>query len=720
MSEPHVAERRRNRPAPVSRLARILRLLRWPVVIVWLIAVVALYPAAHTLSNLANGTAAANLPSSAPSTRVVELQQGPGQPDVDAATVVFVRDTGLTPADLAAVASAHAAVAGLATHIHGLGAPGRPQRSADGKADEFTANVTSPSGGNSEFSTDSTAVKAIRRAVGGLARGGLQVDVTGSAGLTTDGGVSSKALNILLLTALLIVVIILILVYRSPLLWLMPLFGAIGAIVVAEASVHGLLNAGITVSTLSAAILRVLVLGAATDYALLLIHRYREELRHHAATADAMAVALRRTLPTLLASAGTVVCAMVCLLAAQSASLHGLGPVGAVSIVAALIAQVTFLPALLLVFGRVAFWPRVPRAGQAGHEESRLWSGVGRRVARHPGWVTLASVLLLGGVCATLAAVRISNDPLATIKGHPASVTGANLLARHYGVGVNDPLTVLARPAEASAAATAARASHGVATVAPGGPVGGYASYSVTLSVPPYGSAGSAAIQDLRSHLDHAAPGSLVGGGPAIQYDISQAAHHDTWLLFPLVFAVIFVIIAVLLRAIVAPLLLVATTALSFAAAFGLASVIWRFGFGYPDVEAQLPLYIFIFLVALGVDYNIFLSARIREEARTLGTRPGTLRGLGVTGGVITAAGLVMAGTFAALTQLPSVPVAQVGIAVAVGVLLDTLLVRTVLVPAALLTLGDRAWWPSRLSRPSGAGRGLRPLARPQPVSRAD
>src|SRR5580693_1598992 len=410
MSVPSVASHRRRRAAPAGRFARILRLLRWPVVIVWLVAVVALYPAAHTLSNLANGTAAANLPSSAPSTRVVELEQGPGQPDVDQATVVFVRSAGLTPADLAAAASARAAVARLATHVRGLGAPGQAQRSADGKADEFTADVTSSAVGDSEFDTDSKAVQDIRHAVGGLARGGLQVAVTGSAGLVTDGGVSSSTLNLLLLTAVLIVVIILVLVYRSPLLWLLPLLGALGAIVVAEASVHGLLNAGVTVSTLSAAILRVLVLGAATDYALLLIHRYREELRHHAATADAMAVALRRTLPTLLASAGTVTCAMVCLLAAQSASLHGLGPVGAVGIVSALLAQTTFLPALR---------PRAPKAGRPGREESRLWSGVGRRVARHPARVAIAAVLLLGVACVGLTSLRSDNSPLGEVKGHP-------------------------------------------------------------------------------------------------------------------------------------------------------------------------------------------------------------------------------------------------------------------------------------------------------------
>ena len=703
--------------ASADRLARWLRRLRWPVVIVWVIAVVLLAPLASGLSKVTNDTAAAYLPGSAPSTRVAELQQGaPGQPETDPAVVLFTRGSGLTAADLATASSARAAVAGLAGRVRGLGAPGRPRRSADGQAVAFTAGVTAPA--NDVTTIDTNAVNAIQRAVSGPASRagpGLHATVTGSAALNAASGISSKTQTKLLLAALVIVVIILLLVYRSPLLWLLPLFGAIGAIVLAKAVTHGLASAGLTVSSLSAAILTVLVLGAASDYALLLTHRYREELRQHAAAEDAMAAALRRTVPTLAASAATVICAMICLLAAESASLHGLGPVGAVGIATALLAQVTFLPALLLVFGRAAFWPRVPRAGQAGHEASRLWSGIGTRVARHPGWVTLVAALVLGGGCASLAAVHISNNPLDTVKGQPSSVTGANLLAEHYGPGINDPVTVLARPAEASAAAAAARASHGVATVTPSGPVGGYASYTVTLSVPPYGAGGSAAIQDLRSHLDRAAPGSLVGGGPAIQYDITQAARHDTWLLFPLVFAVIFVIIAILLQAIVAPLVLVASTALSFAAAFGLADLIWRHGFGYTSVEAQLPLYIFIFLVALGVDYNIFLSARIREEAATLGTRPGTLRGLGVTGGVITAAGLVMAGTFAALTQLPSVPVAQVGIAVAVGVLLDTLLVRTVLVPAALLTLGDRAWWPSRSA---GAGHGPLPrLSRARPAT---
>jgi putative drug exporter of the RND superfamily len=704
---PADAPRQDSGPAPVDRLAKQLgrKSVTWSVVLIWLLLIVRLNGFAGHLSRVTDDSASAYLPSSAASTRVVLLQEaaqgGPGQPQTDEAVVVFARDGGLTAADMAAAVSAHAAVGRLVSQVKGLGVPGPLQRSADGQAVEFTADVTAPV--DNLTSADSDAVSAIRGAVQVAAQrtgDGLQVAVTGSAGLTADSGVKSGNQTRLLLTALVIIAVILLIVYLSPLLWILPVLSALGAIVAARAAAHGLANAGLTVSSLSSSILIVLVFGAATDYALLLIHRYREELHHYAVPADAMAVALRRTLPTLLASAATVTCAMICLLAAESASLHGLGPVGAVSIVAALLAQTTFLPTLLLVLGRAAFWPRIPLEGQAGGDESRLWSGIGRRVARHPAPVALVAVLLLGGACAGLAALQISNNPLNNVKGQTNSVVGAQLLAEHYAAGAIAPLVILAPPDEASAAAAAARGTPDVRSVSPHAPVEGYADYSVVLSVPPFGASGYGAVVNLRDRLARDAPGSLVGGQPAIQYDITQAAGRDTVLLVPLVFVVILVVIGLLLQAIVAPLVLVITAALSFAASFGLSNLIWRYGLGYHGVEAQLPLYIFIFLVALGVDYNIFLSARIREEARHAGIRQGTLRGLGLTGGVITAAGIVLAGTFADLLQLPSVPIAQVGIAVAVGVLLDTLLVRTVLVPASLLTIGERVWWPSRSMRP--------------------
>ena len=688
-------------PRPDDKLGRALRLLRWPVAVIWLLAIVALYPLASSLSSVTSDSAAAFLPSSADSTKVVELEQaaqhGLGKPDVDPVIVVFARSGGLTAADQAAIASVRAAVAQLAQALPGLSAPGKPVPSADGAATYLAATVTTPAG--SETAKDIAAVQPIRQAASAAVtrvHDGLQVAVTGQAAIVADSGVTSKAQTDLRLTALTIIVVILLLVYRRPLLWLFPLFGAIGAIVVAEAGAHGLGSAGLTVSSLSASILIVLVLGAASDYALLLVHRYREELRHHAAAEDAMAVALRRTFPTLIASAGTVTCAMLCLLGAQSASLHGLGPVGAIAIASAVLAQTTFLPALLLISGRAAFWPRAPRQGIQGRDESRIWSGIGTRVARHPAPVALAAVVLLGAACLSLAALHTDNSPTSSVKGHPGSVTGQQLLAAHYPAGALDPLDLLTPPQEAAAAAAAARATSGVTSVAPSTPTGSYTHYIVALSVNPYGSRGGTVIAGLRDRLARDAPGSLVGGGPAIQYDTTQAARHDALLLIPLVLLVILVIIALLLQAIVAAVVLVATTALSFAASFGLANLLFRHGLGYPGIESQIPLYIFIFLVALGVDYNIFLSARIREESRQTGLLQGTLRGLGVTGGVITAAGIVLAGTFAALTRLPNASVAEVGIAVALGVLLETLLVRTVLVPAAFLSIGQRVWWPAR------------------------
>jgi RND superfamily putative drug exporter len=689
---------------PGDRLATVLRWLRWPVVILWLILIVALDPLSSSLSKVTNDSAAAYLPASAASTKVVLLQEaalqatahGATQPETNAAIVVFASDSDLTAADLAAVRSARTAVAGLAGHVAGLGAPGPAQPSADGKAVVFTANITGSAGAGG---LDRDAVRAIRAAIAGPVRSagaGLAAAVTGPAAVNADSTGGGNAQTELLLTALVVVAIILLIVYRSPVLWLIPLLGSIGAIVVAQASAHGLANAGLTVSTLSADILIVLVFGAASDYALLLVHRYREELRHNATPEGAMAVALRRTLPTLLASAATVTCAMLCLLAADSASLHGLGPVGAVGIVAALLAQVTFLPALLLVLGRAAFWPRVPRDGAAGREDSRFWAGIGARVARHPVRTAAVVVVLLGAACAGLASLRIDNNPVDNVKGHPGSVVGAQLLAEHYPQGASEPLALLAPPTQSAAAAAAARSTPGVGSVLPGTPVQGYASYSVILSVQPFSSAGTAAIVDLRQRLDQDAPSALVGGTPAIEYDAAQAADRDELVIIPLVLVVILVVIGLLLQAIVAPLVLVLTTALSFAASFGLSSLLWRYGFGFSGVQSVIPIYIFIFLVALGVDYNIFLSARIREESGSLGIREGTLRGLGVTGGVITAAGIVLAGTFAALTRIPQVAIAEVGTAVALGVLLDTLLVRTVLVPASLLTIGERVWWPGR------------------------
>ena len=698
-----------------DRLAPALRRLRWPVVAVWVLAVALLTPLASGLPRVTDDSASAYLPSPAQSTRVAVLQDGarhaPGQPVSQQAIVVFARAGGLTAGDLAAVNSARQAVRRLDASIPALGAPGPVQRSGDEDAALFTITVSSPRA--SLTSRVTRAVTAMRHAIQSPARsvgGGLRAAVTGAAAVAADSG--STTLTALLISALVIVALILLLVYRSPILWLLPLIAAVGAVQAARAAAYGLATAGLTVSFLSSAILIVLVFGAASDYALLLVHRYREELQRHTACEDAMAAALRTTLPTLLASAATVIGAMLCLLAAQSASLHGLGPIGAAAIVSAFAAETTLLPALLLILGRAALWPRIPRARAAGAGQSRLWAGIGARAARHPAAVTLATVLLLGLACAGLASLRSIDNPLSDLKGQSGSITGEQLLAAHYPVGVIAPLILLAPHPAAPAAAQAARTTPGVASARPGPPAEGYSSDTIIMSVPPYSAEATTVIAALRQHLARSAPGTLVGGDPAAEYDITQAARQDALVLIPLILAVILMVISVLLRAIVAPLVLVATTALSFGASFGLSNLAWRYWFGYPGINAQIPLYVFIFLIALGIDYNIFLTARIREESRHLGIRQGTLHGLTVTGGVITAAGVILAATFAALAQLPSVSVTEVGTAVTLGVLLDTLLVRTVLVPAAFLTIGPKIWWPTPTGTPSRTENPDAPCAR--------
>jgi RND superfamily putative drug exporter len=672
----------------------LLRRLRWPVVIAWLLSIVALNGLSSSLSKATDDTASAYLPAAAASTKVTLLQQAHsgGRSQTDTAIVVAARNSGLTTADRAALGAARTAVAGSAGSVPGMAAPGPLLSSADGKAAVFGISITAPS---RDGNTDRDAVQAVRTAIAGpLGKAGLAFAVTGSAAVYADGNAENQQ-TLLLLTALIIVAVILLLVYRSPVLWLLPLSGAIAAIVVAQAAVHGLANAGLTVSTLSADVLIVLVFGAASDYALLLVYRHREELRNYATTEEAMATALRRTLPTLIASAATVTCALICLLAANSAALRGLGPVGAVGIVAALLSQITFLPALLLIVGRAAFWPGLPQHG-AGRAESRVWAGIAAQVARYPVRTVIAVVVLLGVACAGFASLRTDNSLLDNMKSGTDSATGQHLIDTHFPAGVSYPLVLLVPPTQARTAAAAADGALGVAGVVPGTPVDGYDSYWVILSVPPFGAEGSAAISGLRQRLSRYAPDTLVGGVPAIAYDVAQTADRDDLVIIPLVLVVVLIVISLLLRAIVAPVVLVVTTGMSFAASLALSSLIWRFGFGYAGVQSVIPIYIFIFLVTLGVDYSIFLVARIREESAQLGLRDGTLRGVGLTGGVITAAGIVLAGTFATLTQIPAVNITEVGVAVALGVLLDTLVVRTVLVPASLLTIGERVWWPSK------------------------
>jgi RND superfamily putative drug exporter len=570
--------------------------------------------------------------------------------------------------------------------------------SEDGTAAVLTIPITA--GGVEDILI--RAVEDVRELVREDLPPGLDVQVTGPAGFSADASKAFEGVNSTLLFATAgLVFVLLVLIYRSPIFWLLPLL----AVLFAEAVVRGLgtllAEAGLVINGQTGGILLVLVFGAGTDYALLLTARYREELVLVEDKHEAMRIALRQGGPAILASAGTVVAALLCLSFAQVNSIAGLGPVGAMGVAVAAAAMLTLLPALLLVGGRRAFWPFVPRYGDERPASRGFWARLGVRIERRhrAAWVgTTAGLAVLA-----LGALTLDDDLTTAnlFRGSVESVEGQRLLEQSFPAGASAPAVVLVTDrAQTDAALEAARSAPGVARV--GQPEEGDAGarFDVVLDADPFGEEGFAAIDPLRQEL-RAAVGdaALVGGSSAEEADLRAAVERDTKLLVPLVLLVVLAILVLLLRALVAPLLLIGTVVLSFAAALGASLLLFEVFADFPGEDPSYPLFAFIFLVALGVDYNIFLMARVREEAHALPTREAMLKGLAVTGGVITSAGIVLAGTFSVLAVLPLVALTQIGITVALGVLLDTFVVRSVLVPAATFEIEERIWWPSALSR---------------------
>jgi RND superfamily putative drug exporter len=670
------------------------RRAKWLVLIFWVVVLVVAVPYASKLMSAESDEASSYLPGNAESTRVLELEKRFPSGQTVPAIVVYRREAGLTDADRAKAAADHDAI--VSQHLD-LALPPSPLiPSQDGKAIIYTVPFQD-TGDSDRFVA---SVKALKKIVGGGGNG-LDVKVTGPAGFAADsnavfGDINSK----LLLGTVAIVTVLLLITYRSPFLWILPLISVGLANQITSAAVYGVARAGLTVNGLSGGILTVLIFGAGTDYALLLVARYREELRRHEDRHEAMAFALRQAGPAIAASGATVTISLLCLLVAELNSNKGLGPVCAIGIVLTLIAMLTLLPALLVIFGRGVFWPFVPRYGSAPHEESGIWARVGTTIARRPRAVWIGTALAL-----TVLAIGIvdtkSNLPQAdSFRSKPDSVIGQALIAQSYPSGASSPTNVVVRPADKVEAARAAAMSNpAVASVGPAEQSGDLARFDVTLKTAPSSPATYDAIGQLRMQVKAAAgPGALVGGNDAIYLDTDRASRHDNRVVLPLVLLVVLVVLALLLRAIVAPIVLILTVILSFAASLGVSVLVFDKLFHFAGEDSSLPLYGFIFLVALGIDYNIFLMARVREEAMHLGTRRGMLKGLAVTGGVITSAGLVLAGTFSVLAVLPLVTLTEVGFIVAFGVLLDTLIVRSVLVPALTLDIGARLWWPSRLA----------------------
>ena len=686
----------------MSRLRKIAEFpagswTKWVVVGVWVVVLVILFPLSKKINGVEKNDTKQWLPGNAESTKVVDVQEHFQSPNVYPAVVVYERASGLTAADRAKAAADARRFAGLP----GVG-PGRvagPIPSADGQALQTIVQVNLGTKGYNDAGKHADAI----RAIAGSNANGLVSHVTGPLGGAADAGkIFSSLDSTLLIAALAVVIVILLITYRSPVLWLLPVITSVVALFTTIGVIYLLAaHAGLTVTGLSTGILYVLVFGASTDYALLIVARYREELRRHDRRHPAMATALRRAGPAIIASGCTVILALLTLTAADLRSTQSLGPVLAIGVAVGMVAMLTLLPALMVIFPRGVFWPYRPTYGSAEPTYRGMWARVGWAIAPRPRRVWITTAVLLGVLALGLIGLKASGLTNAqSYRGHPDSVTGETVLAAHFPGGTGSPVIVVGHQNAAAPLRAAFAATPGIAAVTPPVTRAGYAYLQGTLTAPPDSQAAYTTIDRVRSRV-HAVPGAgaLVGGTTATTLDSNRAAAHDRSLVIPLILVVVFVILGLLLRALVAPLILTATVVLSFAAALGVSAFFIDHVFGFGGADSSFPLYVFVFLVALGIDYNIFLMTRVREEASRRDARHGALTALAATGGVITSAGCVLAATFAVLATIPLTSLTEIGFAVAFGILLDTIVVRSVLVTALNLDLGRHMWWPGKLAR---------------------
>jgi RND superfamily putative drug exporter len=664
----------------------------------WLVIVVVAFPLSGKLTGAEKNDSSAWLPPRAESTQVLNLLSKDVSPNVFPAVMVYDRPSGVTPADLAKARADAVGFAGVSGAQRGQVVG--PIRSSDGKAIETLVPVDLGSKG---WNAAEPAVDSLR-AIATNGGSGLTVHVAGPLGYAADSGKAFKGIDgTLLFSALAVVIILLLLTYRSPVLWLLPVISAGIALTTSQAVIYLLAaHAGLTVNAQSAGILDVLVFGAGTDYALLLTARYREELRRHEDRHAAMAVALRRAGPAIVASGATVIISLLTLSLADLNSTASLGPVLAIGVAVALASMMTLLPALLVICGRWVFWPVKPTYGSDEPTSRGFWARVGQRIAVRPRIVWIATALVLGAMALGLTGLQAHGLTAAqSYRGHPDSVTGQAVIDQHFAAGAGQPVQVFSSTASGTQVAAALHSVNGLTDIiTKPAPKAGRSYIEATLTSAPDSQAAYDVIDHARAVV-HAVPGAnaIVGGSTAVNLDVQRATAHDRNLIIPVILAVVFVILVLLLRAIIAPVMLIATVVLSFAAALGVSALFFNNVFNLGGADTSFPLFVFVFLVALGIDYNIFLMTRVREEAQRHGAKRGALTGLSVTGGVITSAGAVLAGTFAVLGTLPVTFLTELGFAVAFGVLLDTIVVRSVLVTALNLDLGRWVWWPSRLYR---------------------
>jgi RND superfamily putative drug exporter len=679
------------------------RVTKWIVAVIALLVFVPMAVLGAKLTDVQNNEAASWLPDSAESTKALE-RLAPFQDSNDIPTVVvYHRDGGLTPEDLSQI---EAQLTEISAMDGVVGEATGPIVSDDGEVAQSLVTYNFGKNGWNDLPDTADELRGIAEIPG------VDVYIAGQGGQAADSAEAFAGIDsTLLLATLSVVILILLITYRSPLLWIVPILSAVCALQISQGLVYLLAKyADLTVNGQSQGILTVLVVGAGTDYALLLVARYREELRRHEDRHEAMAFALHRAAPAIVASAATVAVGMLCLTLAEMNSTAGLGPVLAIGVGVTLLVMITVLPAWLVIFGRWIFWPKRPAFGSVEPTASGFWSRVGHWIAPKPRKVWVITAVLLGVAC--LGLFKLDTGGLNSADQYTKtfeSVKGQRLLEGHGMVDTSSPMMIVVNADKVDDVASAISEVPGAGTPNTDiPPQDGTALITVPVSGDVADGAAFDLVRDVREAV-HAVPGAdaEVGGTSALYLDIQEASHRDNWVIIPVVLLVVMLILMVLLRAVLSPVILIATVILSFGAALGISTLLFHGlyphlfseGDGFRHADASFPLFVFTFLVALGIDYNIFLMTRVREETQVRGTRGGALVGLQATGGVITSAGLVLAATFAVLGSLPLVFLAELGTAVALGVILDTIVVRSVLVTAINLDLGGKIWWPSKLDR---------------------
>lgn len=718
-------------PAPAQTRERSRRhswvrvLLPVALILVWLVGAGLGGPLFGKIDEVSSNDQTSYLPESADATQVQKLLGEFNDSDAIPAIAVFVGDGALSESDVAAITDAVAD----APSVEGVSSDVSPAlASEDGEA----MQAFIPIEGDAELAE---AVAALGEELRAAAPDGVTVYITGPAGFSADLVAGFSGIDGLLLgVALLAVLVILVLVYRSFLLPLVVLSTSLFALCVALLVVWWLAKFEVLLlSGQTQGILFILVIGAATDYALLFVARFREELRVVHDKGAAVLAAWKGSVEPIVASGGTVIAGLLCLLLSDLKSNSTLGPVAAIGIVFAMLAALTLLPALLLLFGRAVFWPRRPRfepevvAEEHGMRTTGLWARLARLITRRPRLIWIATTLVLvAGAAGVLQLNAVGVPQSDLVLGASEARDGQVALGEHFPGGSGSPVYVViaedrlqdaadvlldedgvdgvAVTAADSPSGSAPVTADGITAVGPPGTpapeptvVDGNVLLQGTLTDAADSDAAAATVRDLRDELHEI--GGLVGGVTATAVDTKDASIHDRNLIIPVILVVIMFILMLLLRSILAPVLLIVTTVLSFGTALGVSALVFNGVFDFPGADPAVPLYGFVFLVALGIDYNIFLMTRVREESLAHGTREGVLRGLSITGGVITSAGLVLAATFAALSVIPILFLVQLAFIVAFGVLLDTFVVRSLLVPALAYDLGKVIWWPSKLWR---------------------